>query len=267
MWTRGLRGALALTIVTGGLVGAAPSEPAKKVIGTVRAAGPVESATTPGEWKPFKGGAALDGMTLRTGAKGTAVVQMKSGDVVGLGEQSTLAIDGTRIRLESGRVALRLRPTSRLVVDTARGTIRQAAVQPVAASQREALVTIVDGAVTVHAYRGAFELDNPNGTATEVKPGQVATVAPDAQAPTLSLASALTTTPEAKSVDQGASAGAVGGVAGSTLAWVGVGTGIVAGGTVGGLAGSGAIGGDDDDDDEVATGGPPQVSPFRPVKR
>src|SRR5437868_14123154 len=98
---------------------------AKRLLGTVRATGAVEAALPGGPWRPLTGGAVVEGMRLRAGADGVAVVQLSDGDVLGLTESSTceLPAEGQpHVRLIDGRLAVRLRAESALVVDAAAGS-------------------------------------------------------------------------------------------------------------------------------------------------
>lgn len=240
---------------------------AKRLLGTVRVTGPVEAAL-PGEaMRPFTGGAAVDGMQIKTGAGGVAVVQLSDGDVLGLAESSTLELsngNSGRVRLLDGRLALRLRSESALEIDAAAATVRPPAVSPVAVGQREALVSVTEGTALVRPYRGAFEMAGPDeGTITQVQAGQQATLAPQAEAPVVVAAAAGTSSLKADA-STAAKAGGGGLLAtlglSPTMATI-LGTGAAAVVGVGGAAAAGAFSSDGDGSDG---GGGAQGSPFRP---
>ena len=257
----------AIAVVGVGLATQAGAE-AKRLLGTVRVTGPVEAAL-PGEaWHPLTGGAAVEGMRIRTGAQGVAVVQLSNGDVLGVAESSSCELGAAaRVRLLDGRLALRLQPDSGLVVDAAAATIRGPAVSPVAAGLREAMIGLSEGTLLVRPYRGGLEIGGPaEGVVTQVAAGQQAVLAPQAKAPTVTLASATPgVAPELQTGGQAAGGGFLASLGLSSTAAMLIGSGVaVVGGAVGGAAASGAFstGGSG-----TSGGGGAQGSPFRPIRR
>lgn len=158
----------------------------RRVIGTLRVTGTVESALAPDEWRPLAPGAAVEGMSVRTGPKGSAaVLELTNGDLIGVAENSTVQIgsgEPMRIQLEKGHAAYRLRPESGTVIETPRGTVRAPVTQGAATGSQmgEGVVMLDDGMTTVHGYRGTTELVAKDGQVTTVKSGQVATLDPEA---------------------------------------------------------------------------------------
>jgi len=244
---------------------------AKQLLGTVRATGAVEAGLPGGPWRPLTGGAVVEGMRLRTGADGVAVVQLSDGDVLGLAESSSCELPGagqTHVRVLQGRLAVRLRAESALVVDAAESSVRPPATTPVSTSQREALVTLDQGTVLVRPYRGSFEVATAaDGSAVQVAPGQQATLAPQAKTPIVVAADTTGAPGKEKAASHKAEEG------GGVLAALGIspavaeaigGGAVVVGGAVGGAAAAGAFssGGGDSSN----SGGGAQGSPFRPVR-
>src|SRR5262249_1280659 len=83
--------------------------------GTLRVYGSVEARTAGGDWKKVANGALLDGTELRTPSEGRAALELANGDVVAVGGSTSLTVGGeetSRLRLETGRVAVRFQPTS-----------------------------------------------------------------------------------------------------------------------------------------------------------
>ncbi len=260
------RWTFAATAVAAMALGAADARgDAKRLLGTVRATGQVESALPGQDWRPLTGGAVIEGMRLRTGADGMAVVQLSDGDVLGLAEASTCELpvggDG-HVRLIDGRLALRLRAESGLVVDAAAASVRPPAVNPVALGQREALVTLDRGTATVRPYHGTFEVSGPGEGVIQVAAGQEATVAPQAKSPVVAAATTPPDTDAKKAAEGGGVLAALG--IPPTIAEIIGGGAAVVGGAVGGAAAAGAFSGGDGGSTD--TGGA-QGSPFRPIRR
>jgi hypothetical protein len=242
----------------------------RRVVGRLRVTGKVESALEPNVWRPLARGAAVEGMYVRTGPKGSAaVLELASGDLIGIAENSLIQI-GTgqpvRVHLVQGHTAYRLRPEGGTVIETPRGTLRAPVTQAAAstaAEMGEGVVKLDGGTTTVHGYRGTAELVAKDGQVTTIRSGQVTRL--DAESETITVADADTTAgvgaglpetaakegggafdwfPSILGLSPGASAALVGGVA-----VAGAGAGIAAGVSSGG-----------DDSDGGAVG---QGSPFR----
>ncbi len=261
-----LSGTVALAALGGLVFGAHPAIAAapRRVVGTVEVSGDVEAATVPQAWRPLAPGAFVDGSSVRTGSKGAVVLALATGDVVGIGQHTTCTVDGNRIVLASGHIALRLRTGSPLAVATPRGIVReQAFILAAASSDEEALVIVEGDVTTIQSYRGAFEILTPNGRTTPVLAGQVATFGAGDETPTIVPAAA---TIPAATADLGP---------GNNLAAIAlpfgispvvasvVAGGVVVGGTIGGVAASGGFSGGSSEPSPTQ----PQASPFRPIRR
>lgn len=233
----------------------------RRVVGTLRVTGTVESALEPDVWRPLAPGAAVEGMAIRTGPKGSAaVLELTNGDLIGVAENSSIEIgtgDPLHVRLDKGHAAYRLRPESGTVIETPRGTLRAPVAQGAATGSQlgEGVVMLDDGATTVHGYRGTSELVAKNGQVTTVRSGQVATLDVEqstmlAEANATSGAGAMPTEtaatesggafdwfPSIAGLSPGASAALVGGVA-----VAGAGAGIAAGVSSGGGGSSSEVG-------------------------
>lgn len=194
-----------IALIAAGLLSAAPELTAaeRRTIGTARVAGNVESMVRPGTWRPMTGGAVVEGMGIRTGAKDTgAVLELANGDMIGLAESSEVTIAPGRplaVRVLAGRVAYRLRAGSTTVLETTRGSVRAPAVRQVSSGNpvREGVVAYGDDTMTVQGYRGVTEIVAPNGHAATVAAGQIGTLAPLADAPKVQLAAATAHPPQA----------------------------------------------------------------------
>ena len=243
--------------------GATGAETKRTLLGTIRSSGAVEAGLPGQDWRPLTGGALVEGMRIRTAAKDSAaVLTLASGDVLGLAEGTVCEVGTSRpvrVRLLEGKLALRLRADSPLVVDAGAASVRAPAATPAATgATREALLTLRDGTAVLATYRGAFELTGTgDGTPVQVAAGQQATVLPQGGAPAVSSA------PSGKAAAAGAAGGggalAALGISETTAAVIGGGVAVVGG--LGGAAAAGAFSGDGDSGDD--TGGA-QGSPFRP---
>lgn len=257
------RRALAIVCLVGALAaGAASRAVQRRVVGTLRVTGTVESAIEPNVWRPLTPGAAVEGMSVRTGPKGSAaVLELTNGDLIGVAENSTIQIgagEPLRVQLEKGHVAYRLRPESGTVIETPRGTVRAPLAQGASTGSPqmgEGVVMLADGTTTVHGYRGTSELVAKDGQVTTIKSGQVATLEGDAPATTVADAGATAGAgaalpqaaaesggafdwfPSILGLSPGASAAVVGGVA-----VAGAGAGVAAGVSSGGGSSSSGVG-------------------------
>lgn len=259
MWVRAcvLAGAL-----TGIFANPAPvraeASAARRVLGNVRVWDRVEAKDASGEWRALRSGALLDGTELRTGPDGRAALELTNGDVVALGGSSSAALAGEgtpRVRLLSGRMALRLQPSSSLVVDTPIAAVALPSVRPVSASgPGEALVTLDDAAVTVRSFRGTFEATRAGTEPILIADNQSVTLGADAGAPP---ARATVAEPKGEQKDIWATLGIPPGIA----AAMGVGL-----ATAGGLTGAAASGAFSEESSETGPAAD-QGSPFRPIRR
>jgi len=249
----------------------AAAEEAHRVLGTVRVQGEVESALSPGGWQPFSGGPLLEGMRIRTGARGAAVLELASGDLLGLGEGCTCELGTGRplaVRLKAGRLAVRLRPGAALIVETPGGVVRPPAATLSTGSRfQEAMVTVSRGTTILHTYQGTFELVGPGGAVSTVDAGHEASLEPGATTARLTPVAATTADAPAGEANRKRRTGA--GILGAfglsplTAALVGGGV-VVAGGAVGGAAAGGAF---SSHGSAAASASGQQGSPFRPVRR
>jgi hypothetical protein len=253
----GKRTAIACLVLALGQQAAAAAE--RRVVGTLRVAGKVESALEPDGWRPLAAGAAVEGMSVRTGPKGSAaVLELSNGDLIGVAETSTIQVgtgEPLRLRLEEGHAAYRLQPGSKTVIETPRGTIRAPGADQAQAG--EGVVMLDQGTTSVQGHRGVSELVANDGQVTTVQPGQVATLDADESGATVAGAGRTAGAgaeqggtfdwfPSILGLSPGASAALVGGV-------------VVAGAGAGIAAGVSGGGGDDSD-------GADQGSPFKPKK-
>ena len=190
MWKRPIAGGIGLAVFTVGLgiAGAWGASLGRRVLGRVQVAGTTLQALEPGAWEPLSAGAVIEGSAIRTGADGTAVVELPNGDLLGLGDQSTLRV-GTgsplRVALEEGKLAVRLRRGSAMAVEIPGGLVREARTSPTATAPHEVLVTVANDTAHVQTYRGSVEILGNGGVVTRVNAGQVATLDPAASAPTI----------------------------------------------------------------------------------
>jgi hypothetical protein len=155
----------------------------RRVVGTVRTVGTVEGALPPNGWQPLTSGAAVEGMSVRTGGTGSAaVLELSNGDLIGITEHSSIQIgDGSppRVRLEEGRAAYRLRAASPTVIETPQGALRALPTEPASTGGQlaEGTIAIADGTTTVLGHRGSADVVGADGQVVPVKAGQQATLA------------------------------------------------------------------------------------------
>lgn len=144
----------------------------------------------PGTWHPMTGGAVVQGMGIRTGARDAgAVLELANGDMIGLAESTEVVVaEGTplAVRARAGRVAYRLRAGSTTRIETPHGALRL----PLTANEDssvgaagEGVVRWSDGTMTVESYRGRSEIVGPDGRATPLAAGEVGTLGPEADVP------------------------------------------------------------------------------------
>jgi hypothetical protein len=257
MWLRGWALVGAALVGTIGEPGASRAEaPAgRRVLGTTRVVGLVEARQDGAEWRALQNGALLDGMQLRTGPEGRAVLELTNGDVAALGGSSSAELggEGARLRLLTGRLAVRLQPSSALLVDTPAATVALPALRPVAVGgPSEALLTLGNGTTTVRSFRGTFEARRPGAEPIVIADNQTVTVGAEAGAPPAPAA------PEAKSEESAWAALGISPGMGAALGGV-----LAVGGGVGGAAASGAFSGESSETGTAAD----QGSPFRPIRR
>jgi hypothetical protein len=263
--------AVMVVVVAAGGVRAAEDEQletagAHRVIGTLGVTRSAEAALDGSEWKPLGTGAVLEGMQIRTGAKGAVTVQLASGDMIALGPDSACQLgsaDKPGVELRKGRMALRVHPGSPLEVTTPRGRVRSVALGDSSPDGlNDALVTVNAENTALRSYRGGFVLlaaGEHDGITVDA--GQVAMLGPQSTKAALTLAAATSPANE-KSIT--AADEDLLGALGSTPLLLGLlGAGAV-GGTVGGLAASGTFSGSSTDS---TTGAGREGSPFRPVRR
>lgn len=268
---RGARSAPAMACLVAALTLGAVEQAAaaqRRVVGTLRVTGKVESAVDPGAWRPLAPGAAVEGMQVRTGPKGSAaVLELANGDLIGVAENSTIEIgsgEPLHIRLERGHAAYRLRPESGTVIETPRGTLRAPLAQgrPAASQTGEGVVMLDDGITTVHGYRGTSELVAKDGQVTTVESGQVATLDAEASPPTVADAGATAGAGAELPKDEEGTFGWFPSILGlspaASAALVG---GVVVAGAGAGVAAGVSGGGSDHDSASVGQG-----SPFKPKK-
>jgi hypothetical protein len=265
-----------VALVMGGSRVAAAAQPGRRVLGTVRIAGSVEGSLEPDRWMPLFGGAVVEGLSIRTGEKAGAVLQLSNGDLIGLTEGTTARVGtGTplHVSLEGGKIAFRLQPGSTTVLDTPQGAARLPSAQPASTGggQYEALLEYSGGSTSLQSYRGNFELVGSGDIATPVESGQRATLAANSTTPTIVLADSSGTPPGVGDSDD--SNQKKGGDATSSLPfglsplWATVIGVAVLGGIGGGIAAaaSGGGGGSSSSSD-VGGGGGNQGSPFRATR-
>lgn len=243
----------------------------RRVLGTLTAQGEVRvdgaAAAAKKRATPL-----LDGAKVEVGAKSAAMLGLNADGIVGLragSEATASAADGIRVGLARGEALIRIPRTSRVRVVTATAVVRPDAVAPVATGATrpaEASIQVTaDGKTVVRVQAGSLQVEDSNGAPTAVKAGQEASIDGKAGAQ-LVLANATTVPAPAAAAASAATPPAAAG--GSVFAvdplLIGLSGVTAVGATVGGLAGTGAIGGDDDDDDEAAA--PPGNGPVSPFK-
>jgi len=279
---------LAVGLVIGGvLVG--PSAPAvaisgpRQVLGTVSAQGDVRLRSDgngrhdDGESVSRSGAPLLEGTLVTTGPKSAALLNLSSDGMIGLRaggaiEAGTRGTDGLRVTLWVGEALVRIPITSRMTLATATGTIRSDALMPVSAgpiAAAEASVKLLpDGQTIVRVETGSLRIEGVDGGPTVVRAGEQATLTPDA-APRLTAAAAVPSdaAPAAvtPAVATAKSSSGIFSMDRDLAIMVGLGSAVVVGGTLGGLAGSGQFSSDDHDDAHTgaARTGAVQGSAFR----
>lgn len=273
--------AVVAALSVGGSRVADAAQSGRKVLGTVRIAGAVEGSLETDRWMPLFGGAVVEGLSIRTGEKAGAVLQLSNGDLIGLTESTTARVgSGTplHVRLESGKIAFRLQAGSTTVLDTPQGAARLSPTRPASTGsvQYEALIEYTGGTTTLQAYRGDFELVGAGDIATPVESGQRATLAANSSTPTIVLADASSsgTPPAVGESDDTGQKKAGAGASESSLPFglsplwatvIGVGAlAAIGGGIAAGVSGGG--GGGDSNDAAVGGGGGNQGSPFRATR-
>ena len=270
--------AVVAALSVGGSRVADAAQSGRKVLGTVRIAGSVEGSLETNRWMPLFGGAVVEGLSIRTGEKAGAVLQLSNGDLIGLTEGTTARVGSgspLHVRLESGKIAFRLQAGSTTVLDTPQGAARLPPTQPASTggTQYEALIEYSGGTTSLQAYRGDFELVAAGDIATPVESGQRATLAPNSTTPTIVLADASSSgTPPAVG-DSDDSNQRKAGAAESSLPFglsplwatvIGVGAlAAIGGGVAAGVAGGG---GGSSNNAAVGGGGGNQGSPFRATR-
>jgi len=273
-WTVRLAAGL---VIGGALVGRTASADAvsgpRQVLGTVSARGDVRlrSEGGDGETIPRSGAALLEGTLITTGPGSAALLNLSSDGMIGLRangavEAGTRGLDGLRVTLWTGEALVRIPITSRMTLATATGTIRSDELMPVSAgpiAAAEASVTLrPDGETVVRVQTGSLRIEGADGGPTVVRAGEQATLTPDA-APRLVEAAAVpppqpdaapaAVTPAVATAK--ASSAGVFSVDRDLAVLVGLGSAVVVGGTLGGLAGSGQFSDDDDHADAPAAAG------------
>ncbi len=269
-WTLVFGGVVAC-VVPNGFAGQAT----RQVVGTVSAQGEVRSqeardrTTAPGEVLTGAGVALLEQTLLETGTNGAALLSLSAGGIVGLRANSSARVDardadGSRIVLLTGEALLRIPKGAKLTVSTPTATIRPEPLTTVAAGETpaaaEASVRVQPaGQTVVRVEAGNIRVEGVDGPAALVKAGEQATVAQHGAPRIVAASMQGTSVVGANSKKKAAAVG----IFASDLLLPGllVGTAVVAGGTVGGLAASGEIGDSDGDDGKQGGGG--QGSPFR----
>jgi hypothetical protein len=235
----------------------------RRVLGTVRVWGAVEARHESGGWRALSGGALLEDTQLRTGPDGRAIIELANGDVAALGGSSEvrLTVDRfPRLALEAGRVAVRLQPSSPLVVQTPATSVALPALRRAAlGGLREALITVEHGTTTVRSFRGEVEATRPGAPPVIVADNQAVTIAPPEAGTPPAPAADIEIPPGPKSPD-----GMWAALGLSPAMAAVIGGAVAVGGGVGGAAAAGAFSGD-----ASTTGGtrPDQGSPFRPIRR
>jgi hypothetical protein len=248
---------LALILAVPGAARAEEAAGAARVLGTVRVTGDVEAKRADAEWRTVSGGPVLEGTALRTGEGGAAVVKLAAGDVLGLAERSSLEFGSApRVRLVSGRLALRLPASSGLEVDTPHGLVRVPAVAGATGDEtREGLVAVEGETTTLHVYRGVLDAVPSGGRPAPVGAGAVATLGPGTRVD-------VTPAPGGGAATA-AKTGLVAGLGLSPLGALFVTTGVAVAGGLGAAAATGAFSNEDGGGSAPAGGN--QGSPFRPV--
>jgi hypothetical protein len=254
------------------------AESARQVIGTIAVQGDVQTRDIdPADAQLVRvtqsGTALLERTLVKVGGNGAALLALRKDGVVGVRASSTARV-GTRgqgelrVDLESGEALVRLPAGSPLIVATPTATVRAEPIVPVstAGGAAEASIKILaDGQTLVRVEVGTVRVDGAaGGPSTRITAGEEASF-PKEGAPEIARAA----TAKLPAADVGAKPGGKDGSAFYTdpilLGLLGA---AAVGGTVGGLAGSGAIGSSDDDGDDndssaAAGGGGGDGSPFR----
>jgi len=238
----------------------------RQVLGTVSAQGDVRVRKEGGDGEAISrsGAALLEGTLITTGPRSAALLNLSSDGMIGLRangavEAGTRGVDGLRVTLWTGEALVRIPITSRMTLATATGTIRADELMPVAAgpiAAAEASVTLrADGETVVRVQSGSLRIEGADGGPTVVRAGEQATLAPDAAPRLVEAASVpppVATAPAAAApaiaTAKAASAG-IFSVDHDLAMLVGLGSAVVVGGTLGGLAGSGQFSDDDDHPD------------------
>lgn len=264
-WRMGLAAALAATRL-GGSAHAATTPVVghgRRVLGSMQTAGRVEGSIDGVRWLPlYPGAAVLDGMQLRVPGDGAATLQLAGGDQLMFERHSEGEIgngDAVHVRLDHGRLRLRLRPASRLVAEAGRGIVRTVAGKP---TRVDAILTCDGLGTTLASQQGVLELRAAGtDTGTLVEKGHQASVGQSGPA---SAASPIA----AENGDGHAGAGALGIAGLSTGAAIAMLGGVAAVGVgVGAAAGSGSFSGDGSSTPDATDGSGREGSPFRPVLR
>jgi len=237
----------------------------RRVLGSIRTTGRVEGSVDGRRWLAlYPNAAVLDGMQIRVPGEGSATLALVGGDEVVFASRSAGDVAnavGTRVRLDRGRLALRLRPASTLVAEAGRGIVRAVPGKAEAAAGvlRHERAT---ARTTLETTQGRLELRAlGTDTGTVVEQGHQAWVGPSGPASGATLPSAEGDPRAAGGVLGVAGLSPVAGAAVAGVAAAGVGAG------VGGAAASGAFSGDESSSPDAAAAGGREGSPFRPVRR
>ncbi len=181
-------------------VGVGWAQPARDMMGTVRAAGAVDASLDGTTWVPMTGGPIAEGASLRTALGGSATIELRAGDVIGLSEGAEIHLDSAvppRLRLDSGRALVRLQPTSVTTIDTPAGIVRTPLGTSGAGPRREATIVVTSDEMSVHAVRGDLDVLQHGSGLVELEPGQVATFSPGNPEPEITSLAGTTDDPDA----------------------------------------------------------------------